>query len=783
LPAKEEGKVTLLLHPFEDLRVRILKPDGSPANGMKLWVAGVSDGSGARFQDFGHPPLLDGNFWRATTDREGHCVIPALPAGFHVYLNHGDPAYAQFEGRHQVMVSHLRAGEAEQTFTLVPPGSVRGRVVTPDGKSIAGVGVTIIERDPYKTAYSDTAFSDAQGHFHFQQVPPSIYRLQQHFQPPARDEWVAAERENIAVKSGELELGELKAAKVAIVTAQVVNKDTDEELESPLVFYLPPGKHEIRYRAERMVPKGYERDSPTYDVPVEVREGDRLTVYFKLIPYKPEDMVSGTVLGLDGKPLANAKVMVVDLWGHPFAVPQATDAAGQFSVPAAKDRGAHVLIAWGADHEMSEMLSVKRGETVTVPLKKEGFSSVGGWVTDDDGKPVHRAVVRLSRDGIDIMTGPFSDAAKTDGEGRFLFPQVWNNQTYHLNVRASGYGSAYKRDIKIGNAQHEDALEFKIARADASLSGIVLDAAGKPVANAWVNGSGKGQPAQLNLKTDLNGRFRLEKLVKGKLTLSVGIVTGDYTVEKKVQITVADHNEELRISLPPPATGEMTGVVVDERGHALPGVKIWPSGTESVTDDQGRFHLKGLAPGWINVDFTAVDQERGQRRKRFRLKAGMKDLRIVVPDKEPPVDEYSEMPVNMIGKMAPPIETAHWFNSETLAATPFGKVRITDFWNTGCAPCVATMPKIQKFWEQHREENLEIISLHAPGPELEVQEFIEKHHYTFPMAVSAEGSKAYRAFDIRYNPVYVVTDTTGKIVSYGSDWEKASKVALELLGK
>ena len=45
-----------------------------------------------------------------------------------------------------------------------------------------------------------------------------------------------------------------------------------------------------------------------------------------------------------------------------------------------------------------------------------------------------------------------------------------------------------------------------------------------------------------------------------------------------------------------------------------------------------------------------------------------------------------------------------------------GKVVLVDFWATWCAPCLAELPVIAKFYEEHRAEGFEVIALSVDRP-------------------------------------------------------------------
>ncbi len=85
------------------------------------------------------------------------------------------------------------------------------------------------------------------------------------------------------------------------------------------------------------------------------------------------------------------------------------------------------------------------------------------------------------------------------------------------------------------------------------------------------------------------------------------------------------------------------------------------------------------------------------------------------------------------------------------APLPKGKVTLVDFWATWCAPCRASMPRVQKLWQEYRPSGVELYSVDTddPGPDREpaVREFLMQNGLTFPVVLD-DGS-AERETDLR----------------------------------
>jgi thiol-disulfide isomerase/thioredoxin len=122
----------------------------------------------------------------------------------------------------------------------------------------------------------------------------------------------------------------------------------------------------------------------------------------------------------------------------------------------------------------------------------------------------------------------------------------------------------------------------------------------------------------------------------------------------------------------------------------------------------------------------------------------------------------SESP--MAGKPAP--EVALPLLNGGRAGLPQGKVTMVDFWATWCAPCRASMPRVQKLYTEYKQSGVELYSVdtddESPDREPQVREFLMANGLTFPVVLD-DGS-AERAFAVASLPTLLLLDKQGKVV-------------------
>lgn len=138
------------------------------------------------------------------------------------------------------------------------------------------------------------------------------------------------------------------------------------------------------------------------------------------------------------------------------------------------------------------------------------------------------------------------------------------------------------------------------------ISGTVVDADGKPVANATVAVSGGGPTAT----TAEDGTFKLPKVAAANVTIDV---TAEGFTARQLAVLGARTALQLQVTIarPPPAvpppTRTIGGVVQDATRAPLAGVKVRVRGTEmvAITAADGTFTLSGVAPGDVTLDIDA----------------------------------------------------------------------------------------------------------------------------------------------------------------------------------
>ena len=111
--------------------------------------------------------------------------------------------------------------------------------------------------------------------------------------------------------------------------------------------------------------------------------------------------------------------------------------------------------------------------------------------------------------------------------------------------------------------------------------------------------------------------------------------------------------------------------------------------------------------------------------------------------------------------LAPAVKMRAWLGPALMDDDLKGKVVLLDFWNIQCAPCIASLPKLQEIHDTYKDRGLVVITC-AGGDNKKTKEFLDKHGYHFPAGMSSH--QMFLDYAVRGNPSYFMIDRGGYLV-------------------
>ncbi|PSL28366.1 peroxiredoxin [Planomicrobium soli] len=117
------------------------------------------------------------------------------------------------------------------------------------------------------------------------------------------------------------------------------------------------------------------------------------------------------------------------------------------------------------------------------------------------------------------------------------------------------------------------------------------------------------------------------------------------------------------------------------------------------------------------------------------------------------------------GEVAPDFELTTLSGEAVKLSDYKGKKVILNFWATWCPPCKAEMPLMQNYYDDAKEENVEILAVNLTTEDRgidKITEFVRAHNLTFPVPMDKEGDigSIYQAITI---PTSYMIDTEGRV--------------------
>jgi hypothetical protein len=177
-------------------------------------------------------------------------------------------------------------------------------------------------------------------------------------------------------------------------------------------------------------------------------------------------------------------------------------------------------------------------------------------------------------------------------------------------------------------------LEVVLTRG-ARISGRVVDEEGEPLAPVTVTaarpGSGPSfRDTPIREAAGADGTFDIGPVPEGPWEITA--LFGTATVARTVEVEAAGEDvADIELVLERP-DGEVTGVVVDDRGRPVVGARVTaPPNAHTESDADGRFELNGTAVG-ERVTIQASSEDRRRTFERVRVESGLvTEVRLVLP--------------------------------------------------------------------------------------------------------------------------------------------------------
>ncbi len=431
---------------------------------------------------------------------------------------------------------------------------------------------------------------------------------------------------------------------------------------------------------------------------------------------------------------------------------------------------------------------------ILAPSLVQHLEPVHGQVVDEAGKPIADASLNIRRVGEGRIT-PQDRDLHTDANGAFTLEMT--SASAHLRARAHNMAT---ETTTLAQSGENVVLRLK-ANALLSLTGSVTDGQGRPIAGAkvtlfdWWLGVGMGN---VNVTTDAQGHYVFQALYPDARYSVVAEAAGYGTQGSSVTQYKPGERGSVPALLLPRADSFVAGRIVDENGDPVAKQIVNLEGRtnkfqQAVTDAQGHFRFDGVVNEPLHL-YLYGDTGFSPPKKAMPFD---KDV-IIVRKSATPASAANDknrgevshkQQTALLAQPAPELKTVTWLNTKAnLPQDIRGKIVLIDFWAISCGPCVASLPEVQKIFEQLAGRGVVVIGLHGSETSREtLAGFIAAHHVSFPIAIDADDpthqtfGQTMSGYGILGIPTVAVLDRQGVVRYLDSGLEGAMKVIADLL--
>jgi len=86
-----------------------------------------------------------------------------------------------------------------------------------------------------------------------------------------------------------------------------------------------------------------------------------------------------------------------------------------------------------------------------------------------------------------------------------------------------------------------------------------------------------------------------------------------------------------------------------------------------------------------------------------------------------------------------------------------------NFWGTWCEPCQREFPYIDTYYQEYKDQGIEVIAINVGEPKFSVNNFIKKYDLSFPVVID-KGNQLLNAYGIDPLPTTLLIDKDGEVV-------------------
>ena len=680
---RQEQELEIKLGQAKELAGIIVDQSDKPISGAEVSVWSLVIGEGQDQQNLGRPVAAE--LLTSTTDTSGRFVFTNIPA----------EATADFiikkSGRATIS-TYRSTGYANQKMSFAPgqtdiklvlpvEARIEGTVVAKDtGEPVGDMNLIVMQETNRPVPGQEITSTKKDGAFTINALPAGNYIVQLIRSRQGSAEWVA-EPVSVALEAGQTKTDvRIELSKGSFLEVLITEAGTNKPLNKASVsirdeknsqwlsarsgddgiarIRLMPGA----YQFSRIYMRGYKSEEPRETFTL--KDGGIKRLNYQLTS---QPKINGVVRGENGKPVQDTILTICPMGGRDEI---RSDVEGKFEVSwdpemwgSGERETVFCLVALHKKRNLAAAVEISQ-DTKTVDIRLRTGVTFTGRVVDNDGKGIPDAQVRVMLRVSNWGSPLGREQVKADENGNYELRTIPAGHNYSISTSAGGYG---QKDV---DAHADNAVDNRLnietiilPLANFSVSGQIVDAQGKAVPDARIEGSGKDQPRP-NTLTDEQGNFTLNGLCEGTVYIRANVSRSGKRLSARVHTDAGASGISIVVREGSPVSyyigaktyeqiiqsGEtvIAGVALDENGTPVAGVPVgvccikrdrgegkfsWSYSSYStlsdITDEQGWFAIELEEDAGYNLRFSPDNQAAIIV---YDIPSGKKDMKVTLPE-------------------------------------------------------------------------------------------------------------------------------------------------------
>ncbi len=631
-------------------------------------------------------PLAEG-----VTDANGRFAIEGVPPGPITIVVRADGFHQQL--RQAVMTKDGVIGE-EPTFRMEPAEPITGRVISEDGRGVAGARIALMDSQSDDSGFHGRRFVETEGDGTFRIAsPPQTSRLMAIVAAegyPTLFAEIRDKREGL----------EFILAAGASIKLRFVTDDTSEPIPGASIVAMLSETEQLAEGGSLLTGV----TDALGEVEFEARPGFVVMLFFAH-PTLGSSMYGPQIgMGMGGLALKGPKKMEIvagenraELRKMPGVevTGRVTNAKGEPVPGATVKMGSFFMLGGGGkvvtDDDGVYRLAVAAMQQTTIVIEAPGYvqdpasmtvaldppnpaqhdvvlltaARIEGKVVGPKGTPARGVAVQLvaerdpSSEGAFVFPGTSEISSQTDNAGRYVFETVAPDRKYHLVGQGEGFIATRSEAFEVRTVAGVVTAPRLILQTGLEVEVEVLDPSGGPVIRAGVDvhvdptepverGGYSLWQAYQKLVTSASGRAKAKDVPPGKVTFTAS-ATGFASSRASTTVSRASPpSRPVVVRLRPMAV--VAGEIRDQHGEAVEGAQVsvnsmpiavpggqdddesWVPSASDTTDARGHFDLKGLPAG---AKLTLSVHLSGYRGKTFPIDGPTDRLQLQIHKIDP----------------------------------------------------------------------------------------------------------------------------------------------------